>query len=88
MSRRGPVKQFVAVVVGLGLLAGCAATRETCGAEAAQEGVAGYQLGPGDVVHVNVFRQADLSGRFRLDGDGDLALPLAGSTVTAEALAR
>jgi protein involved in polysaccharide export with SLBB domain len=72
------VKQLFALVVGIGLLAGCAATGETCGAEPAQERVAGYQLGPGDLVQVNVFRQADLSGRFRLDGDGDLALPLAG----------
>jgi protein involved in polysaccharide export with SLBB domain len=78
MSRWGAVQSLVALVVGLGLLAGCTATRETCGAEAVQEGVAGYQLGPGDLVQVNVFRQVDLSGQFRLDGDGELALPLAG----------
>ena len=78
MSRWGAVKSLVALLVGVGLLAGCAATGETCGAETAREGGVGYQLGPGDLVQVNVFRQADLSGRFRLGGDGDLALPLAG----------
>jgi polysaccharide export outer membrane protein len=79
MSRRGPVRSLVAIVIGLGFLAGCAATRETCGAAARPEGdVAGYELGPGDQVRVNVFRQPDLSGSYRLDGDGDLALPLAG----------
>jgi polysaccharide export outer membrane protein len=40
--------------------------------------LAGYRLGPGDVVRITVFRQPDLSGQFRLDGDGQLALPLAG----------
>jgi polysaccharide biosynthesis/export protein len=78
MSRWRAVKSLVGLVVGLGLLAGCAATDETCGGEPAQADVAGYRLGPGDLVQVNVFRQADLSGQFRLDGDGDLALPLVG----------
>ena len=79
MSRWGRMKALVALLIGLALLTGCAATGVTCGAEAAPEtDVAGYQLGPGDLVRVNVFQQADLSGQFRLDGDGDLALPLAG----------
>ena len=39
---------------------------------------AGHVLGPGDLVGVTVFRQPDLSGQFRLDGDGSLALPLTG----------
>ena len=79
MPRWGSAQSLVALVIGLGVLDGCAATNETCGAGAAiQRDVAGYELGPSDLVQVNVFRQEDLSGRFRLDGDGDLALPLAG----------
>jgi protein involved in polysaccharide export with SLBB domain len=79
MARWGLVKALVAFLIASALLSGCAATGETCGAEAALEtDVAGYQLGPGDLVRVNVFQQAELSGQFRLDGDGDLALPLAG----------
>ena len=42
------------------------------------EGVAGYQLGPGDQVRVTVFRHEDLSGEFELDGEGFFALPLVG----------
>jgi polysaccharide export outer membrane protein len=79
MARWGLVQALVASLIGLALLSGCAATGGTCSAEAAPEtDVAGYQLGPGDLVRVNVFQQAELSGQFRLDGDGDLALPLAG----------
>lgn len=79
MPRWGMLQALVALVVGPALLAGCAATGETCGPGTAQAtDVAGYELGPGDLVRVNVFQQAELSGQYRLDGDGDLALPLAG----------
>jgi len=79
MTRWGLVQALVAPFIALALLSGCAVPRGTCGAEAAQEtDVAGYHLGPGDLVRVNVFQQAELSGQFRLDGEGDLALPLAG----------
>jgi polysaccharide export outer membrane protein len=79
MSRRRPVKALFALLIGVALLAGCAAPKETCGPEAAtRSDDAAYRLGPGDLVRVNVFGQADLSGEFRLGGEGDLALPLAG----------
>jgi polysaccharide export outer membrane protein len=79
MSRWRPVKAPFALVIGVALLAGCAATKETCAPEVAtRSDGAGYRLGPGDLVRVNVFGQADLSGEFRLGGEGDLALPLAG----------
>jgi protein involved in polysaccharide export with SLBB domain len=63
----------------IGFLAGCAATPAPCATKAPPKAaLASYRLGPGDLVRVTVFRQPDLSGQFRLDGDGHLALPLAG----------
>jgi protein involved in polysaccharide export with SLBB domain len=71
--------RFAARLLGLGFLAGCGATPAPCPTNAPPEAaLAGYRLGSGDVVRITVFRQPDLSGQFRLDGDGQLALPLAG----------
>jgi polysaccharide export outer membrane protein len=65
--------------VSLAWLTACTAPGGTCGTGAAQDAdLAGHELGSGDLVRVTVFRQTDLSGQFRLDGDGHLALPLAG----------
>jgi polysaccharide export outer membrane protein len=36
------------------------------------------RIGPGDLVEINVFDNPDLSGRFRVDEKGDIALPLLG----------
>jgi protein involved in polysaccharide export with SLBB domain len=70
---------LAALLVVIGLLAGCAAAPAPCATNAPAEAApAGYRLGPGDLVRVTVFRQPDLSGEFRLDGDGHLALPLTG----------
>lgn len=41
----------------------------------------GYVLGANDVVRVTVFGEPDLSGEFKLDGGGLVALPLIGSQV-------
>ena len=79
MSHALGCRALAALILGMGSLAGCAATPAPCATAAAPEtAVAGYRLGPGDLVRVIVFRQPDISGEFRLDGDGDLALPLAG----------
>ncbi len=40
--------------------------------------ISSYRLGPGDALRVTVFRHEDLSGEFRLDGDGYFAMPLVG----------
>lgn len=37
-----------------------------------------YKLGPGDKLKVTVFGQADLSGEFEVDGQGNLSIPLVG----------
>ena len=78
MGRWGPQLR-IALVVSLACQSDCTTTGGACGAEGAHAAdVAGYELGPGDLVRVTVFRQTELSGEFRLDGDGSLALPLAG----------
>lgn len=79
MSHASACRVLIALIFGVGILAGCAATPAPCATAAQPEtALAAYQLGPGDLIRVTVFRQPDLSGQFRLDGDGDLALPLAG----------
>ena len=55
---------------------------------AVAETVAGYRLGPGERVRLTVFRHADLSGEFQLDGEGFLALPLVGEILGAGLTAR
>lgn len=73
------VGALAATCLGAAVLAACAGPPDTCGPTVAAAGdVAGYRLGPGDQIQVTVFRQPELSGRFGLDGEGRLALPLAG----------
>lgn len=38
-----------------------------------------YRLGAGDVLKITVFNESDLSGEFKVDGTGMIALPLAGN---------
>ena len=38
----------------------------------------GYTLGPGDKVRVTIYGEADLSGEYQLDGNGNIRLPLIG----------
>lgn len=79
MPRRPGRARLATLLVVSGLLAGCAATPAPCATNPPPEAaLASYRLGPGDLVRITVFRQPDLSGEFRLDGDGHLALPLAG----------
>jgi protein involved in polysaccharide export with SLBB domain len=49
------------------------------GAATASNMDTGYQLGPGDHVHITVFGQKDLTGDYQIDGAGNLAFPLIGS---------
>src|SRR5450432_1380987 len=69
-----------ALAAALGLLAAC----ESTGTPAAPEGdaptlaAAEYRLGSGDELHIAVFGQADLSGRFLVSGQGTIAFPLIG----------
>lgn len=47
---------------------------------AGQQVEGGYTLGPGDKVRVTIFGEADLSGEYQLDGNGNIRLPLIGMT--------
>jgi protein involved in polysaccharide export with SLBB domain len=38
-----------------------------------------YLLGPGDEIQVTVYQQPDLTGKFTVDGNGNLSLPLIGA---------
>lgn len=66
------------LIAGLGWLAACSSGLPACGPAELSEATAEYRLGPGDRLQMTVFDQADLSGQFRLDGQGYLALPLVG----------
>ena len=45
---------------------------------AAEDTIAGYQLGPRDRILITVFNHTDLSGEYELDGDGRFSMPLIG----------
>ena len=83
------VATLLGLVLGIGWFGGCssspppmpveaAATSGAAAGGAAVEDIASYKLGPGDALRVTVFRHEDLSGEFRLDGEGYFALPLVG----------
>ena len=42
-----------------------------------------YRLSPGDLVEVSVFQEKDLSGSFRVSGDGTINMPLIGGVRVA-----
>jgi len=42
-------------------------------------GTAGYRLGPNDVIRIQVFGEDDLSVESKIDGDGNIRLPLLGT---------
>lgn len=86
-----PAVMLVALILGIGLLAGCSSSSQPASslplptengdaatAGLADEGIAGYDLGPGDQLRITVFRHEDLSGQFELDGEGYFAMPLVG----------
>lgn len=45
------------------------------------------RIGPGDLIEVSMFENPDLSGRFRVDQNGDVAMPLIGHLHVAGATA-
>jgi polysaccharide export outer membrane protein len=78
MNRRSVLRVLGLSAIGLaGGLAGCSsmdAPPEPPGLAEAGE----YVLGPGDAVRVVVYGEEQLSGEFRVDGSGSLAMPLVG----------
>jgi polysaccharide export outer membrane protein len=84
------IMMLLGLVLSVALIGGCSSSSRQTPVEAAAaaggtnaQGAAlgdinSYRLGPGDALRVTVFRHEDLSGEFRLDGDGYFALPLVG----------
>jgi protein involved in polysaccharide export with SLBB domain len=83
------VGTLLGLVLGIGLIGGCSSSPPPTPVEAVAtsgagaggaplEDISSYKLGPGDALRVIVFRHQDLSGEFRLDGEGNFAMPLVG----------
>jgi protein involved in polysaccharide export with SLBB domain len=74
------MRASVLLALGMGFLAACSTTNKpACESLPPQEsGLTGYKLGSADEVQITVFRQDDMSGKFAIDGEGYLALPLVG----------
>jgi protein involved in polysaccharide export with SLBB domain len=87
MTRRTPLAAFThsALIVGalaLALLAGgCggrASSQSAPADDSAQKTAVEYKLQANDELSIAVFGQKDLSGKFAIDSDGNLMLPLVG----------
>lgn len=67
------------LVVGLG--AACTTTAEKPTAETVPTAppLAAYELGPGDVVEIKVFREPDFAGVYRVGADGGIEFPMIGT---------
>ncbi|RIA55383.1 polysaccharide export outer membrane protein [Dichotomicrobium thermohalophilum] len=63
------------VAIALGALLSVAAPATLAGAE--------YRTGPGDVIEINVFSMPDLERRVRIETDGTIAIPIAGTLSVA-----
>lgn len=63
------------------LLAGCAPGRDLVPLPALSAGE--YRLGPGDMVRIITYGEDPLTGEFRVNDQGTIALPLAGSVMAA-----
>lgn len=56
----------------------------SAGVRASNEAGTSYKLAPGDRLTVTVFGQAELSGDFVIDGDGEILLPVVGPVAVGE----
>ena len=99
MDRHRQIATLLGLVVVVGLIGGCpssppptpveAAARAGAGSDGAPlEDISSYKLGPGDALRITVFRHTDLSGEFRLDGEGYFAMPLVGEILGGGRTAR
>lgn len=69
---------FLAILTTL-LLTGCSSVERVPFSDGGQD----YKLGVGDHLTVNVYNQEKMSGEFKINAKGNLALPLIGSTHAA-----
>lgn len=75
------MKTPTAALLCLGLLAGCAPGRDL--PPIAEYHSQGYRLGSGDQIRIITFGEDQLTGEFRVDDQGRVALPLLGSVQAA-----
>ena len=75
------VVRFLLVLVGLGLLSGCASYQPPSQQALHRELIAPYRLDSGDRLRVIVFGQTDLSNTFTVDQAGMISMPLIGTVV-------
>jgi polysaccharide export outer membrane protein len=78
-NRRATISALLALV--LGSLSACASYSKLPALPEADSSV--YLLGPGDQVRIITFGEQQLTGEFRVDAAGDIALPLIGTVHAA-----
>ncbi len=73
--------------LGVAVLGACASGPASGNAKdpgAAGSSTPSYRLGSGDEIKVTVFGEADLSGAYVVDGDGQITMPLVGQVVVGK----
>ncbi len=78
MNRRMMFRLAGLSVLGAGLAVSGCATQDAPPEPANLSQVSDYRLGAGDALRVIVFGEEQLSGEFRVDGSGSVAMPLIG----------
>ena len=73
-KRAVPVRAAAVLVAACALAAGLA----TAGQDDTARADTAYSIGPGDVLSIRVFNQADLSGPYTVETDGAVSFPLIG----------
>lgn len=82
--RAVPARAVPVLVAACALAAGLA----TAGQDDTARADAAYTIGPGDVLSIRVFNQADLSGPYTVETDGAVSFPLIGRIVARELTVR
>lgn len=73
--------------LGVAMLGACASGPASGNAQdvgAGGNSAPSYRLGSGDEIKVTVFGEADLSGAYVVDGDGQITMPLVGQVVVGK----
>lgn len=83
--QRSPMRLAAAVFVAVAfvlILSGCE-TRPMPSTMASTNPATNYRLGPGDQMRINVFGDETLTGEHKVDGSGNVTLPLVGAVEAA-----
>ena len=87
MNRRHVFRVLGLTAVAAGLV-GCAGVNAPMEEAGSVQQVSEYRLGSGDALRVIVFGEEQLSGEFRVDGAGRVAMPLIGEVPAKDRTAR